>query len=277
MTDSAPAYSAPFLRGALKLLAAIAPLDVMTAEWAWAGSTGRGVKVAVIDTGIDAHHPAVGDVAGYVSIKLVDDEIVEDRSLHVDESGHGTACAGIIRSLAPECELYSIKVMGPALIGRGQIFVAGLRWAIEEGMQVCNLSLGSTRREYFGVLHELADLAYFRKVVLVTAANNYPMPSFPSVFSSVISVASHDGTDPHSIYYNPDPPVEFGAPGMDVRVPWLNGGWLTMTGNSFAAPHVAGLIAQILAKHPNLTPFQVKTVLRALSSNVLHEDAAYEP
>jgi subtilisin len=277
MTDSAPAYSAPFLRGALKLLAAIAPLDVMTAEWAWAGSTGRGVKVAVIDTGIDAHHPAVGDVAGYVSIKLVDDEIVEDRSPHVDESGHGTACAGIIRSLAPECELYSIKVMGPALIGRGQIFVAGLRWAIEEGMQVCNLSLGSTRREYFGVLHELADLAYFRKVVLVTAANNYPMPSFPSVFSSVISVASHDGTDPHSIYYNPDPPVEFGAPGMDVRVPWLNGGWLTMTGNSFAAPHVAGLIAQILAKHPNLTPFQVKTVLRALSSNVLHEDAAYEP
>ena len=277
MTDSAPAYSAPFLRGALKLLAAIAPLDVMTAEWAWAGSTGRGVKVAVIDTGIDAHHPAVGDVAGYVSIKLVDDEIVEDRSLHVDESGHGTACAGIIRSLAPECELYSIKVMGPALIGRGQIFVAGLRWAIEEGMQVCNLSLGSTRREYFGVLHELADLAYFRKVVLVTAANNYPMPSFPSVFSSVVSVASHDGTDPHSIYYNPDPPVEFGAPGMDVRVPWLNGGWLTMTGNSFAAPHVAGLIAQILAKHPNLTPFQVKTVLRALSSNVLHEDAAYEP
>jgi len=277
MTDSAPAYSAPFLRGALKLLAAIAPLDVMTAEWAWDGSTGRGVKVAVIDTGIDAHHPAVGDVAGYVSIKLVDDEIVEDRSLHVDESGHGTACAGIIRSLAPECELYSIKVMGPALIGRGQIFVAGLRWAIEEGMQVCNLSLGSTRREYFGVLHELADLAYFRKVVLVTAANNYPMPSFPSVFSSVISVASHDGTDPHSIYYNPDPPVEFGAPGMDVRVPWLNGGWLTMTGNSFAAPHVAGLIAQILAKHPNLTPFQVKTVLRALSSNVLHEDAAYEP
>jgi len=277
MTDSAPAYSAPFLRGALKLLAAIAPLDVMTAEWAWAGSTGRGVKVAVIDTGIDAHHPAVGDVAGYVSIKLVDDEIVEDRSPHVDESGHGTACAGIIRSLAPECELYSIKVMGPALIGRGQIFVAGLRWAIEEGMQVCNLSLGSTRREYFGVLHELADLAYFRKVVLVTAANNYPMPSFPSVFSSVVSVASHDGTDPHSIYYNPDPPVEFGAPGMDVRVPWLNGGWLTMTGNSFAAPHVAGLIAQILAKHPNLTPFQVKTVLRALSSNVLHEDAAYEP
>jgi subtilisin len=277
MTDSAPAYSAPFLRGALKLLAAIAPLDVMTAEWAWAGSTGRGVKVAVIDTGIDAHHPAVGDVAGYVSIKLVDDEIVEDRSPHVDESGHGTACAGIIRSLAPECELYSIKVMGPALIGRGQIFVAGLRWAIEQGMQICNLSLGSTRREYFGVLHELADLAYFRKVVLVTAANNYPMPSFPSVFSSVVSVASHDGTDPHSIYYNPDPPVEFGAPGMDVRVPWLNGGWLTMTGNSFAAPHVAGLIAQILAKHPNLTPFQVKTVLRALSSNVLHEDAAYEP
>src|SRR5215218_3048210 len=115
-------------------------------------------------------------------------------------------------------------------------------------MQVCNLSLGSTRKEFSGVLHELADLAYFRNVVLVTAANNLPMPSFPSVFSSVVAVACHDGADPHSIYYNPEPPVEFGAPGIDVRVPWLNGSWLTITGNSFAAPYVTGLVAQILGK-----------------------------
>jgi subtilisin len=225
----------------------------------------------VIDTGIDASHPAVGEVAGYVSIRLVGDETVEDRAHHNDESGHGTACAGIIRALSPECELYSVKVMEPSLIGRGQIFVAGLRWAIEQGMHVCNLSLGSTRRDYFAVLHELTDLAYFRNVVLVTAANNMPTPSFPSVFSSVISVASHDETDPHLIYYNPEPPVEFGAPGINVRVPWRDGGWLTMTGNSFAAPHVSGLVAQILGKHPNLTPFQIKTVLRSLSSNLSRE------
>ena len=138
-------------------------------------------------------------------------------------------------------------------------------------MNACNLSLGSTRRDYFAVLHELADLAYFRNVVLVTAANNMPVPSFPSVYSSVISVASHEETDPHLIYYNPEPPVEFGAPGINVRVPWRDGGWLTMTGNSFAAPHITGLVAQILGKHPNLTPFQIKTVLRSLSRNLSRE------
>jgi subtilisin family serine protease len=274
MSESTPAYSGPFAKGGLKRLAAIAPLDAITREWAWNEATGRGVKVAVIDTGIDASHPAVGEVTGYAAIDVVGDETTVDDAPHADESGHGTACAGIIRALAPECELYSVKVLGPSLLGRGQVFVAGLRWAIEHDMDVCNLSLGSTRRDYFAVLHELADMAYFRNVVLVTAANNLPLPSFPSVFSSVISVASHDEQDPHLIYYNPEPPVEFGAPGIGVRVPWLRGGWMTITGNSFAAPHITGLVAQILGKHPHLTPFQVKTVLRSLAANITREDVA---
>jgi subtilisin len=135
-------------------------------------------------------------------------------------------------------------------------------------MQVCNLSLGTTNREFFDVLHELADLAYFRGVVLVTAANNLPVPSFPSLYASVISVAAHDVDDPELIYYNPRPPVEFGAVGIDVRVPWLNGQWVSGTGNSYAAPHITGLVARLLGKHPGLTVFQIKTVLRALAANV---------
>jgi subtilisin len=269
MTDIHPAYSAPFFGDALARLEAIAPLDTVTAEWAWGGSTGKGVKVAVIDSGVDAGHPAIGEVAGYVAFAEQPDGTVErDTNPHRDDCGHGTACAGIIRSVAPECELHSIKVLDIGMIGRGKIFAAGLQAAIEQGMRVCNLSLGSTKREFFAILHELADLAYFNNIVLVTAANNMPVPSFPSVFASVISVACHDGLDPRLIYYNPRPPVEFGAPGINVRVAWLNGGWLTITGNSFAAPHITGLVATILAKHPQLTPFQLKTVLRALSGNL---------
>jgi len=104
--------------------------------------------------------------------------------------------------------------------------------------------------------------------MLVVAANNLPAPSYPSVYASVISVAAHQLQDPRVLYYNPDPPVEFGAPGVDVRIAWLGGGYITATGNSFAAPHIAGLVAQILAKHPGLTPFQVKQILRALAANV---------
>ena len=265
-----PAWTQQFSSQTLPTLAPALPVDEITREWAWGGSTGAGVRVAVIDSGIDAAHPAIGGrVSGYVAISEGPDGLVFDTAPHEDGYGHGTACAGLVRALAPDCELYSIKVLGGGLTGRGVVFEAGLRWAVEHGMQVCNLSLGTTKKEFFGRLHELADLAYFRNIMLVTAANNLPIPSFPSMFASVIAVAAHDGTDPYVFYYNPRPPMEFGAPGIDVRVAWQYGGWITATGNSFAAPHIAGIVAKILGKHPGLTPFQMKLVLQALAANVV--------
>jgi subtilisin family serine protease len=101
------------------------------------------------------------------------------------------------------------------------------------------------------------------------------------VYASVISVAAHDRKDPYLVYYNPEPPVEFGAWGIDVRVAWQNGGWSTLTGNSFAAPHVTGIVTRILGNHPDLTVFQMKAVLRALCANVARvgpvTDVAVEP
>jgi subtilisin family serine protease len=105
---------------------------------------------------------------------------------------------------------------------------------------------------------------------MVTAANNMPEPSFPSLFAAVLSVACHaeaKGDDPLEFYCNPDPPVEFGAPGIDVRVAWARGGYSTMTGNSFAAPHITGIVALLLSKHPRLRPYEVKAVLAALARN----------
>ncbi len=275
--DLRPAWSAAFVEASLRYVEAIPLLDEITPEWALGESTGRGVKVAVIDSGIDAHHPAVDGVDGYVTIEEGPEGLVFRDEPHEDVFGHGTACAGIIRSLAPECQLYSVRVLGAALTGRGPVFAGGLRWAIENGMHVCNLSLGSTREDLFGMFHELADSAYFRNVVLVTAANNMPIASAPSLYAAVISVAAHEVVDPYRIYYNPDPPVEFGAPGIDVRVAWKGGGSITATGNSFAAPHVTGLVAKILGKHPELTVFQVKAILRALSANILPVRLAVPP
>ena len=126
--------------------------------------TGEGVKVAVIDSGVEASHSAVGGrVAGYVGITPGRDGPVFDNERHGDDYGHGTACAGIIHGLAPDAA-YSIKVLGPRLSGDGRLLIAGLHWAIENGIQVCNLSLGTTKREFFLALHELSDLAYFRNV-----------------------------------------------------------------------------------------------------------------
>jgi len=83
----------------------------------------------------------------------------------------------------------------------------------------------------------------------------------------VFSVAARPGSDPYAIAYNPRPPVEYGACGIDVDVAWQGGGSIVATGNSFATPHVAGLITALLSKHPGLTPFQVKAVLQAVADN----------
>jgi subtilisin len=270
MAEMRPAWSWQFAPDRIQAVPAVPTLEEITPEWAWGGSTGAGVRVAVIDSGIDNDSPAInGHVRGYVSfVEDRDGEMHVSEEPHTDAFGHGTACADIIRRLAPDCELYSVKVLGAMLTGKGTAFAAGLRWAIEHDMHVVNLSLGTTKQDYFGLFHELTDAAYFKNIVLVTAANNMPVTSFPSLYASVTSVACHEGQDPYEFYYNPAPPVEFGAPGINVTVAWLGGQQMTVTGNSFSAPHITGLAAKILGKHPGLTPFQIKTVLRATARNV---------
>ena len=273
MTDpTRPAWSAQFSPDSIRALSAYGPLAGITREWAWGGSTGRGVRVAVIDSGIEHDHPALGDsVRGGVSIEY--DENAEDNLRYdpeekpVDIYGHGTACASIIHALAPEAEIYSVRVLNQDGQGGSLQFAAGIDWAVENGMQVINMSLSSSNEDYFALFHRLADDAYFKNVVLVSAVNNIPAPSYPSLYSSVVSVAAHEGQDPFAFYYNPAPPVEFGAPGIDVEVAWANKSYMISTGNSFAAPHLVGIVALIRAKHPNLTPFQIKTILYACANN----------
>jgi subtilisin len=238
-------------------------------EWAWGGATGAGARVCVLDSGIEAGHPQVGEVQKSIAISIEGDMVhVEEHDTQGDLCGHGTACAGVIRSIAPECELTSVRVLGAGYTGSGAVLLEGLRWAIEQGYDVINMSLSTTKQKFAGLLHELADSAYFRRTMLVASAHNMPVESYPWRFSSVISVGSHEGTDPMEYFYNPAPPVEFFARGVDVEVAWNGGGRLVCTGNSFATPHIAGIAALVLSKHPELTPFQLKSVLYLTATNV---------
>jgi subtilisin family serine protease len=191
-----------------------------------------------------------------------------------DLFGHATACGGIIVALAPDVELISVRVLGADLRGKGAAFAAGLEWVIERGVQVANLSLSSKSEALYGAFHGLVDRAYFANVALVSAANNAQVASYPSLFSSVFSVAAHAEPDPWRLYYNPSPPVEFGAWGVDVPIAWKDGGRTVATGNSFAAPHVAALVALIVSKHPGLTPFELKAILTAVADNPPPEASA---
>jgi subtilisin len=237
--------------------------------WALDGSTGAGVRVCILDSGVERDHPLVGRLAEAVAISVGDEgETIVEEDADGDLCGHGTACAGIVRALAPAAEISSVRVLGAGFKGSGKTLLAGLRYAVEQGYDVINMSLSTTKRELSDALHELADSAYFQRTMLVAAAHNMPVESYPWRFSSVVSVGSHEEADPFVFYANPDPPVEFFARGVDVEVAWLGGGAIRATGNSFATPTLAAIAALVLGKHPGLTPFQVKTVLYLIASNV---------
>jgi subtilisin len=266
--ESLPAWSLP-ADAAQQIAIGVEWPEQVTREWAWGGSTGEGVRVCILDSGVEAGHPMVGELEGAVAIgRDEDDEIVVSEDEEGDLCGHGTGCAGIVRSIAPDTRIFSVRVLGAGFTGSGPILLGGLRWAIEQGFDVINMSLSTTKAKFAGLLHELADSAYFRRTVLVASAHNMPVESYPWRFSSVLSVGSHEEPDPLTFFYNPSPPVEFFARGVGVQVAWIGGGTIRSSGNSFATPHMSGICALILAKHPELTPFQLKSVLYLTANNL---------
>src|SRR5687767_6143454 len=126
-----PAWSEPFTPEARSGLLRAAALGQIDRDWAWGGSTGAGVTVAIIDSGVEGDHPEVkGRLVESVAVEIRDDEahVVPDGP--VDLFGHGTACAAIVVKMAPEVDIVSVRVLGADLRGKGVAFLAGLEWAV---------------------------------------------------------------------------------------------------------------------------------------------------
>ena len=270
MTDFLPAWSEPF-HAEPPELGAPAGLGLgIDRAWAYGDGSGRGVRVAVIDSGIEADHPAVGGVQQAIEVQRDPDDdqgALFIEGPHDDLYGHGTACAAIIRSLAPEVELISVRVLGSNLKGSAFNFSYGLEWCLDHDVDVVNLSLSTGNEDYAEVFWELLDRATFEGVLLVSALNNEPKRSIPSEFAGVFGVACAPVADREQFWFNRNSPAEWGAIGMDVDVAWSAGQTINASGNSFAAPVIAGHIARIVGAHPGITPWQVRTVLAELAGN----------
>lgn len=243
----------------------------VTREWAWGGSTGAGVRVCLVDSGVDESHPEVGVLAGGLwAVERVAREdrfrvVADDRG---DVAGHGTACVSIIRRLAPDVELTSVRIVGSRHGGDGGALIAALRWAVEQRFDLINLSLSTRRRAFKEELHDLVDHASFGGGMVVASAHNSPVDSYPWRFASVVSIGSHTRADPWHLEVNGHPPVDFFAAGVGIVVARPGGGHVSVSGNSFAAPHVTGLLAVVRSKHPHLGPVQLRHVLTAISNNL---------
>lgn len=190
-----------------------------------------------------------------------------------DVFGHGTAIAGIIRRVAPEAEIGSFRVLGEQLRSRTLIIREGVRLALERGYHILNCSFGCGREDH--VLHykDWIDEAYLRGRHIVAACNNqdFMKREWPGHFPTVITVnfgEARSSSNHQELFYRPGNLVEFIAPGQDVVVAWLAGAIKKVTGSSFAAPYVAGLLARLISGCPSLSPLHTKTLLQKLASPI---------
>ena len=167
-------------------------VDVEQLRKAFHSATGKGVRIAVLDSGVDGEHPAF---AGRVKAQF---DVVTDRmgarcvpAKLSDSIGHGTACAGIILQVAPEAELYSVQVIGSEARGTAEQLIAALSFALDQGYDVINMSLGTTDERITRRLGVLTDRAFYDGRIIVAAANNLGQVAFPARFFAAVPRGRH--------------------------------------------------------------------------------------
>jgi len=247
---------------------------------------GTGVKVAIIDTGIDYAHPDLDAnyMGGY--------DFVNNDADPKDDHGHGTHCAGIVAAedndigvigVAPKAYLYAVKVLNSKGSGYLSNVILGIQWSVNNGMQVVSMSLGTST--YSTSLKDACDKAYAAGLVLVAAAGNSgdgnPNTneySYPAAYDSVIAVGATDKSDTAPSWSNSGPYLELAAPGISIYSTLPTYGvtlsgtygydYGTLSGTSMACPHVAGTAALVIASDSTLTNVGVRTCLKTTADDL---------
>ena len=236
----------------------------VNAPQAWSTGTGSGVKVAVIDTGIDLSHPDL-----QANIKGGYNAIRPNRSAK-DDNGHGTHVAGTIAALnnsigvvgvAPSTSLYAVKVLGANGSGWLSDVIEGIQWSAANGMQVANMSLGSSSDSQ--AMHDAVIQAKAAGLTIIAAAGNVSGAPviYPAAYAEVIAVSATDQNNNLAYFSSYGPQVDLGDPGVNVYSTYKGGTYATLSGTSMATPHVTGSAALVIGSGLATTPDQVKARL----------------
>ncbi|HZG70179.1 MAG TPA: S8 family peptidase [Chondromyces sp.] len=246
------------------------------------GYTGKGIKVAVVDTGVSPHKDLV--LAGGKSF-------VNYTSSYTDDNGHGTHVAGIIgakdnqigtKGVAPDAGIYAVKSLDRNGAGYLSSILAGVDWAITNKMDIINLSLGTqTHSEAF---QTLVDKAYSNGILIVAAAGNDGTANgsgdtvdYPARYDSVVGVAAVDSSYRRASFSSTGNAVEVAAPGVSILATYLNNGYARMSGTSMAAPYIAGELALLKQANPTAsnTDLRKKLIESSKDLGTAGRDAFY--
>lgn len=270
-------------------------VDDVDAEQVWGGAenaadvipgnvAGQGVKVAILDTGIDYTHPDLDGVyaGGY--------DFVANDADPKDENGHGTHCAGIVAAedngigvigTAPKASIYAVRVLDAQGSGTISDIVAGIDWAIDNNMDIISMSLGASSGD--SSLEAAINRAYNAGVVVVAASGNDGREgiSYPARYTNAIAVGAIDSNHQLASFSNYGPEQDVVAPGVNIYstmptysvtlTSWWYGysnNYDQMSGTSMATPMVAGVCALILSANPNLSPAEVRNILESTATDL---------
>ena len=247
-------------------------VDVIDAEKVHPVCTGKGIRVAVIDTGIDYKHPdlAANYRGGY--------DFVNGDTDPMDDNGHGTHVAGIVAAVdnddiiivgvAPEAEIYALKALNNQSNGQISDINAAIDWAIEHDMDIISMSLGGSGD--FTSLHRICQKAHDEGIVLVAAAGNEHggNVSYPAAYYSVIAVSAMEKNGSIAEFSNTGSEIELAAPGVSILSTYLEDGYASIAGTSMATPHVSGVVALLLSADDTLEPDEVRAILSATATDL---------
>jgi subtilisin len=242
------------------------------AERAWEVTRAAGIRVAVIDTGIDPRHvDLVQNFAGGVSFVSGED--------FTDGNGHGTHVAGTIGArqngagvigVAPNCRLYSVKVLSRTGSGSYSAIISGILWCVRNGIDVINMSLGGSA--HVQALQNACDYAFANNVVVVAAAGNSgpgaDSVGYPGRYDSVICVSNVDATDTIAPSSSRGSQVDLAAPGTQILSTLPGNRYGRLTGTSMASPHVAGAAALTLSSHRYTPAETIRKILLETADNL---------
>ncbi len=285
-------------------------VKITSSSEAWDTTKGKGITVAVIDTGIDPTHPDLSanlwinedeipnngiddDINGYVDDTWGWNFVSDDGdNSPVDDHGHGTHVAGTIAAVgnngigiigvAPEAKIMPIKVLNNEGKGHVSTIVDGIEYAVNNGADIINLSLGGPADpETTATIKSAVDNAVSMGVVVVVAAGNDDKDAagyYPANLNNVITVAATNALDQKAYFSNWGSCIDVAAPGFDIlslRAEGTSRGYLVgdkytrLHGTSMAAPHVSGVTALILSLHPEFTWDQVNSALRSSATDIM--------